>query len=129
MSVYWYLNTIVVILTKVDVSRIINLTMDIDSVMGVWDDGMSYIARWHYKNRAKITQYVILSTANSNGKNTLENLSMFMALVRFLCARAVVAAKAAAVACGGGRGGGGIGWPSFNFKLLCKPKHIFHEII
>lgn len=69
-----------------------------------------------------MTQYVMLSTANSNGKNTLENRSMFMARVRFLCARAVVAASAAAVACGGGRGGGGIEWPSFNFKLLLKLK-------
>jgi len=70
----------------------------------------------------------MLSTANSNGKNTLENLSMFMARVRLLCARAGVAANAAAVACGGGRGGGGIGWPSFNFKLLCKPKDIFMKL-
>lgn len=62
----------------------------------------------HYRNRAKMTQYVIFSMANSNGKNTLENRSIFSALIRFLCAMAAVAAAAAAVACGGGRGGGGI---------------------
>lgn len=65
-----------------------------------------------------MTQYVMLSTANNNGKNTLENRSIFIALVRFLCAIAVVAAAAAAVACGGGRGGGGIECPSINFKLF-----------
>lgn len=73
-----------------------------------------------YKNRAKITQYVMLSTANSSGKNTLEKRSMFMARVRFLCAMAVVAAAAAAVACGGGLGGGGSECPSIDLKLFWK---------
>lgn len=72
----------------------------------------------YYKNRAKMIQYVMFNTVNSNGKNTLENRSMFMALVRFLCVLAVKAAVAAAVAWGGGRGGGGIVWPSINFKLF-----------
>lgn len=76
-------------------------------------------ARFAYKNRAKITQYVMLSTANSSGKNTLENRSMFMARVRFLCAIAVVAAAAAAVACGGGLGGGGSECPSIDLMLFC----------
>jgi len=38
MYVYWYLNTVVVILTKLDVSRIKNLTMGIDGVTGVSRD-------------------------------------------------------------------------------------------
>lgn len=55
-----------------------------------------------------MTQYVMFNMANNKGKNTLENRSIFNALVRFLCAIALEAAAAAAVACGGGRGGGGI---------------------
>lgn len=61
----------------------------------------------------------MLSMAKSNGKNTLENRSMFSALMRFRCAMAVVAAAAAAVACGGGRGGGGIEMSSTCFMLFC----------
>lgn len=83
--------------------------------------GMTMDNRWaayDYKKRANMIQYVMLSTANRSGKNTLENRSMFNALVRFLWAMAVDAAAAAAVAAGGGRGGGGIRWPSMDLMLF-----------